>query len=126
MPWAYGQATLDRWTRMASLHQQAVPYIRRMWRRGRRTGVPITQPMWLAAPEAPGAATESQQWLLGDDVLVAPIVREGATSRSVSFPRGCWRRQGSGEARYRGPRRATVRAPLGVLPYFFRCGTRPF
>ncbi len=126
MPWAYGQATLDRWTRMASLHQQAVPYIRRLWRRGRRTGVPVTQPMWLAAPEAPGAATESQQWLLGDDVLVAPIVREGATSRSVSFPRGCWRREGSGGARYRGPRRATVRAPVGVLPYFFRCGTRPF
>jgi alpha-glucosidase (family GH31 glycosyl hydrolase) len=125
-PWSFGPDTLARWKRLAALHRRAVPYIRRLWRSGRRTGMPPTRPLWLAAPEAPGARSESQQWLLGRDVLVAPVVREGARSRSVSFPRGCWRRQGGDGRRFRGPRRAVVRAPLGVLPYFFRCGTRPF
>lgn len=126
MPWSFGADTLARWKRLAALHQRALPYIRRLWRAGRRTGMPPTRPLWLAAPEAPSARTASQQWLLGRDVLVAPVVREGASSRSVSFPRGCWRRQGGDGRRFRGPRRAVVRAPLGALPYFFRCGTRPF
>jgi len=58
-------------------------------------------------------------------VLVAPVVVEGATSRSVYFPRGCWRDATSGR-RFDGPRSAGVDAPLDVLPYFVRCGTEPF
>ena len=124
MPWFYGPATLERWKRMAGLHQRALPYIRRLWREGRRTGIPPTRPMWLAAPEVPRAGRD-QQWLLGPDVLVAPVVVEGATSRRVWFPRGCWRSPANGR-RYRGGGSATVAAPLGELPYFIRCGTRPF
>ncbi len=125
MPWSYGAVTLRRWKRLAALHARATPYIRRLWRAGRRTGLPITRPLWLSAPEAPGAAREAQQWLLGPDVLVAPVVEEGATRRRVSFPGGCWQRQDAA-GRFRGPGRATVRAPLGAPPFFFRCGERPF
>ncbi len=41
------------------------------------------------------------------------------------FPRGCWRHGQTGE-RFEGRRYATVAAPLGRLPWFVRCGTRPF
>lgn len=87
--------------------------------------MPITRPLWLAARAAPGADTESQEWLLGPKVLVAPVIEEGATTRAVSFPRGCWKQGGEG-ARIEGPARATVAAPLGRLPYFVRCGKHPF
>ncbi len=126
MPWSYGAEALARWKRLAALHQSAVPYMRRLWKLGRRTGMPVTRPLWLAAPEAPGASHEGQEWLLGEDVLVAPVVVEGATTREVSFPRGCWRQQGVAGALFQGPATATVQAPLGTLPYFFRCGRRPF
>ncbi|MCV7167589.1 hypothetical protein, partial [Mycobacterium stomatepiae] len=59
------------------------------------------------------------------DVLVAPVVTQGATSRKVYFPPGCWKRQGS-EGSYSGPSEATVAAPLADLPYFSRCGTAGF
>jgi sulfoquinovosidase len=126
MPWSYGAETLATWKALAELHERALPLIRRLWNRGRRSGMPITRPMWLGGPSAPGAGSESQQWLLGPDVLVAPVVTEGATERAVSFPRGCWRQRAPGGGAYRGPGTATVPAPLGRLPYFFRCGTRPF
>ena len=126
MPWSYGPETLARWKRLAALHQRALPYMRDLWREGRRTGMPIARPLWLAAPEAPGAGGEAQEWLLGPDVLVAPVVVEGEDSRSVSFPRGCWEQQTDGAPRFRGPGRAEVDAPLGNLPHFFRCGTDPF
>ena len=125
MPWAYGPEVLARWKTLAALHQRALPLIRRLWRQGRRTGLPPTRPLWLSAPEAPGAHDESQEWLLGRDVLVAPVVTEGARHRAVSFPRGCWAGPAGGR-QFHGPARIRVAAPLGVLPYFFRCGTRPF
>jgi sulfoquinovosidase len=124
-PWSYGRATYARWRRMALLHNRAVPYVQRLWRAGRRTGMPPTRPLWLAYPGDRRAARQEQEWLLGRDVLVAPVVEEDARLRRVYFPRGCWRRAGSGR-RYRGGRSARVTAPLGRLPFFFRCGTRPF
>jgi alpha-D-xyloside xylohydrolase len=125
MPWAYGPEVLARWKELAALHQRALPLIRRLWRSGRRTGMPPTRPLWLSAPEAPGAHDEAQQWLLGPNVLVAPVVREGARFRRVSFPRGCWEGPAGGK-QFRGPARVRIAAPLRVLPYFFRCGKRPF
>jgi alpha-glucosidase (family GH31 glycosyl hydrolase) len=129
MPWFYGAATLARWKAMAALHQRALPLIRSLWRKGRRTGIPPTRPMWLGAPEVPGSAAPgaaaNQQWLLGANVLVAPVVHEGAVTKEVALPRGCWRYAPNGQ-RFRGPAVVTVPAPLGTLPYFTRCGTSPF
>lgn len=125
MPWSYGEPTLGRWKALAALHERALPYVRRLWRQGRRTGMPPTRPLWLAYPGDGRARAQDQQWMLGPDVLVAPVVEEGASGRSVYFPRGCWRRPGSGR-RVCGPRTARVDAPLGRLPYFFRAGSRPF
>lgn len=124
-PWDFDAATYDRWLAMARLHERAVPYLRRLWRAALRTGMPITRPLWLGAPGDRAGAAEDQEWLLGDDVLVAPVVVQGATTRAVRLPPGCWRRSGTG-ARLRGPRTVTVPAPLGALPWFARCGTRPF
>ncbi len=83
--------------------------------------------MWLAMPGDGRAARADQQWMLGPDVVVAPVVTRGATSRQVLLPRGCWMQQEvAGAARVRGPRVVTAAAPLGRLPYFFRCGRTPF
>jgi alpha-glucosidase len=124
-PWSYDAATLRIYKRLSRLHQRARPLILRLWRRADQTGMPITRPLWLAYPHDPRAAKQDQEWLLGRNVLVAPMVAEGATSREVYFPPGCWQRPG-GPDRIRGPGSKTVDAPLQRLPYFFRCGTRPF
>jgi sulfoquinovosidase len=126
MPWFYGPETLATWKSLAELHQRALQLIRRLWRQGRKTGMPVTRPMWLGGASAPRAHTDPQQWLLGASVLVAPVLTEGATIRSVNLPRGCWEYQAPGRPRYVGPATRTVPAPLGQLPYFFRCGKRPF
>ena len=61
----------------------------------------------------------------GPDVLVAPVVDEGASGRSVYFPEGCWRDPETGQQET-GPTSATVPAKLKQLPFFFACGTTPF
>jgi alpha-glucosidase (family GH31 glycosyl hydrolase) len=82
--------------------------------------------MWLAGSSAPGAKSDSQQWMLGRDALVAPILYQGAAEREVSFPEGCWEHQAPGGDTYQRPTKATVPGPLGQLPFFLRCGKKPF
>jgi hypothetical protein len=124
-PWSYDEETVRVYNALSRLHLNARPLILRLWREAVRTGMPVARPLWLAYPGEAEAARQDQQWLLGDDVLAAPVVEQGATGRAVWFPPGCWQHPESGE-RFGGPRTATVAAALDQLPYFFRCGTRPF
>ncbi|MEX2194269.1 MAG: TIM-barrel domain-containing protein [Thermoleophilaceae bacterium] len=123
MPWEFEHG-VERWNALSGLHERAVPYMRELWEQAQTTGMPITRPMWLAAPGEPEARAQDQQWMLGDDVLVAPVVEKGAISRRVWFPEGCWRHGETGEERT-GPGYHDVAAPLGRLPWFERCGTDP-
>ncbi len=124
-PWVWGDDGIALYKRYADLRRRVQPLIADLWREAARTGVPIARPMWLHAPGDAEAAKRDQQWMLGDDVLVAPVVDEGATERAVWFPEGRWVHPETGE-RFTGPGEAKVAAPLDRLPYFFREGERPF
>jgi alpha-glucosidase (family GH31 glycosyl hydrolase) len=124
-PWSYDSQTVRIYRRLSRLHIAALPLTARLWRRAARTGMPIARPLWLAVPGDPVAARQDQEWMLGPDVLVAPVVVPGARARRVYFPRGCWVEPRSGR-RLTGPASVRVAAPLGRLPYFFRCGRRPW
>ena len=123
-PWSFDAETVQVYNGLSKLHLKAVPLILRLWKKAARTGVPPTRPLWLAYPSDPAARSQDQEWLLGPDLLVAPVVGQGASTRSVYFPRGCWRDPVRGR-RYRGPRSAIVQAPVNELPRFFRCGKHP-
>lgn len=124
-PWSYDAQTLRVYKQLSKLHLRAVPLIRSLWRQADRTGIPPTRPLWLTYPGDRAAWSQDQEWLLGPDVLVAPVVNQGTTSRRVYFPKGCWKAANTGRV-YRGARAATVGASLTQLPYFTRCHTRPF
>jgi alpha-glucosidase len=124
-PWSYDQQTVETYNALSLLHERAAPLILALWREAEQTGIPPTRPLWLQFPGDAQAAAQEQEWMLGDDVLVAPVVTKGATSRQVYFPTGCWQDPQTGLT-VRGPRSATVAAPLTVLPFFFACGTHPF
>ena len=123
-PWSYDAETLRIYKRMSDLHRRAEPLIMRLWKRANRTGMPIASPLWLNYPHDGNAAREDQEWMLGRNVLVAPVVEKGAITVTAYFPRGCWRTS-NGDT-FTGPRYAYDRARLGSLPYFIRCGTHPF
>ena len=124
-PYSYDAQTLKAYIVLSRLHQRAAPLIQRLWKQATRTGMPVTRPLWLAYPHDPRAAEQDQEWLLGPDVLVAPVVTSGATSRTVYLPKGCWVREPSGH-RSSGGRYVTAKASLTALPFWFRCGSRPF
>jgi sulfoquinovosidase len=119
-PWRYDAQTVRIYNRLARLHDREIPLILRLWREADRTGIPPTLPLWLVYPRDHRAARQQQEWLLGRNLLVAPVVTQGARGRSVYLPTGCWRSAQSGR-RLHGPVATWIRAPLAVLPYFARC-----
>jgi alpha-glucosidase (family GH31 glycosyl hydrolase) len=82
-----------------------------------RTGEPILRPL---AYNYPGEAYETviDQFMLGADLLVAPVIERGAVQRSVVLPDGRWRADDGTE--YDGPAEIVVDAPLARLPWFER------
>ena len=85
-PWSYDSQTVRIYRRLSRLHIAALPLVARLWRRAARTGMPIARPLWLAVPGDPVAARQDQEWMLGHDVLVAPVVVSGARARRVVLP----------------------------------------
>ena len=111
------QHTIDVYAKYATLHLRLFPYAWTLARAMNQTGRPLVRPFGLAFPEM--NLHPDDEFAFGDNLLVAPIVTEGATSREVAFPTGTWFDWWTGE-RIVGPATKTVSADLDTLPLYVR------
>jgi alpha-D-xyloside xylohydrolase len=122
LPWAISDAAGAEYLAMASLHQQLVPYNAMLMTQAQIFGSAPIRPLPLAYPsDTAGFAHADDEYLLGPDLLVAPVVEAGVTSRSVHLPPGSWVLWWSDRI-LTGPADVTVPAPLGQPPLFARAG----
>lgn len=123
-PWVYGAAVARIVGEYFRLRYRLLPLLYSAAFEAHRSGLPLLRRCDLEWPEFPEAA-DSTQYLLGDDLLVAPILepaRAGADAlRTVWIPPGEWLDLWSGRA-HRGPALVGVRSPLRELPVFARRG----
>jgi hypothetical protein len=103
--------------RMAALHTERGAEILTLARESARTGEPIVRSLEYAYPGR-GYADVQDQFLLGPDILVAPVVERGARKRRLVVPPGRWR--GEDGSLVEGPRAVEVDAPLDRLPWYCR------
>jgi alpha-D-xyloside xylohydrolase len=87
-----------------------------------RTGLPLMRALALDFPRDPRAWAIHDSYQLGAGLLVAPVLGEGATSRTVYLPEGTWVSLATGE-KLDGGREVTVEAPMTEVPLFLRAGT---
>ena len=85
-------------------------------------GLPLVRPLGMYEPDVADYDSITDQYLWGRDVMVAPVMTRGATSRAVRFPSGQWVDLNDPAKVYDGNRTVTVDAPLGTLPHFARAG----
>ena len=107
---------------MVQLHHDLIPYLRRYARIAAERGIPIARPLVLAWPDDPRVRDLWDQYLYGDDLLVAPVWREGAREREVFLPPGAWEDFWDATRVFEGPITLKVSAPLGRIPVFVRAG----
>ena len=122
LPWAYGNEIEAICRRYLELRYRLMPYTYTLAWQAHRSGLPLMRPLVL------NHAADSRTWQLGseylwgDDLLVAPVTREGATRWPVYLPEGRWHDFWTHEA-YEGPGGITVESPLDRLPLFVRAGS---
>lgn len=115
-PWRVLPAEhLETVRRAAALHTEFGAEILATAHASATTGDPVQRPLEWAYP-GHGYADVTDQFLIGDALMVAPVTVKGATTRKVHIPPGRWRAD-DGRA-YEGPDVVTVDAPLSRLPYF--------
>jgi alpha-D-xyloside xylohydrolase len=113
----WDQETLDLYRELTRLHLRLFPYL---WTHVGRVvvdGRAIQRPLGLAHPEL--GVHPADTYLLGDDLLVAPVIEPGAVERELTMPVGRWIDWFDGTA-YDGGAPLVVPAPLGKLPLFLR------
>jgi alpha-glucosidase (family GH31 glycosyl hydrolase) len=86
------------------------------------TGLPVMRAMWLHYPDDATAVARGDQYLWGRNVLVAPVVEKGATSRQVYLPQGGWFDFWTGE-RQEGGKEISRKVDLGTTPLYVRAGS---
>jgi alpha-glucosidase/alpha-D-xyloside xylohydrolase len=103
------------------LRYQLMPYIYSAVKETCETGLPIIRALWLHYPDDPQAVARGDEYLFGRDLLVAPVVEKGATSRILYLPNGTWYDFWTHE-KHEGGREITRNVDLGTIPVYVRAG----
>jgi len=107
--------------RYSNLFTALLPYRKVLVDRAQETGAPILEPLFFESPRDPVAQTVDDEWLLGPDLLAAPVVKQGQTSRDVYLPAGRWRSLYGDGGVVTGPVTLhDVPAPLAAAPAYYR------
>ena len=130
-PWLFGPEHERANRATIRLRYRLMPVLYTAFFQHTRDGSPVVRPVFWQSLDDSAALREDQSFLLGDHLLVAPVVDSGADSRRVHLPAGAWYRLGSDE-RFAGGSTITVSAPrvslgddttgLRGLPVFARAG----
>lgn len=116
-PWHFAPGTEAAVRGFAVLHERLGPYLHQ--HAVNRT-VPLLRPLWYADHDDASLFTVPDAFLLGPDLLAAPVVVAGAAKRDIRLPRGEWRDAWTGEIEMGGRLLCDYPAPCPGIPLFIR------
>ncbi|MFI5764734.1 glycoside hydrolase family 31 protein [Streptomyces sp. NPDC051563] len=120
-PWEFGEETTRAARAVLAERERLRPYFVTLAHLARRTGAPYVRPLWWGAPEDRALRDCEDAFLLGDALLVAPVLECGSDRRAVRLPRGRWYDTATGRA-YEGPGQILLDAPADRIPVLARAG----
>ncbi|MCX5206289.1 alpha-xylosidase [Streptomyces sp. NBC_00237] len=120
VPWEFGDEAVDVAGKFTRLKHRLMPYLYGAAAEAQRDGVPLMRPMLLEFPDDPSSRTLDRQYMLGPDLLVAPVFTEDG---DVEFylPEGIWTHLLTGE-RVVGPGWRREKHGFDSLPLYVRPG----
>lgn len=121
-PWVFGDKVLSIYRKYLHLRYHFIPYLYDCFAAGTRDGLPVMRPLVLNYDDDENVRNLNDEYMVGDQILVAPIVQQGQTARSVYLPAGDWIDLWSG-VQYGGRNNIIVDAPIDKLPVFVKMNT---
>ena len=120
-PWAFGPEYEEYNRRAIERRYEFLPYLYNAFRQAAATGMPVMRALMLEYPNDPATWELSDEFLVGGDLLVAPILEAHASERDVYLPRGVWYDLRN-DREYEGGRTVRVKAGPGEIPLFAQEG----
>ncbi|MFE5812899.1 alpha-xylosidase [Streptomyces sp. NPDC056479] len=118
VPWDYGEEAVEVTREFTLLKHRLAPYLQRAAQQAHTTGVPVMRAMVLEFPDDPTAAVLDRQYMLGEDLLVAPVFTDDGTVEYY-VPEGTWTNILTG-AQVTGPRWVREQHGFHTLPLLAR------
>jgi alpha-glucosidase len=121
-PWRYGDPTLSIVREHMRLRRRLLPYFYSLAHEVSRTGQPIVRPLFWNSLEHEDMWSIDDAFLLGDDLLVAPVLEAGAARRKLDLPGGNWFSLYD-DTQNEGPGPLDIKTDLERIPVFVRGGS---
>jgi alpha-glucosidase len=121
-PWSFGEKYEKIIKRYIELRYQWLPQLYKLFAESNTTGAPIMRPMFYEFPWDETTYEISGQFMIGDNVIIAPILEPGKTHRAAYLPEGRWVNYWT-EEEYNGGQYYLINAELDILPIFLKKGS---
>lgn len=121
-PWAFDQVTEDINRKYIKLRYTLIPYLYDIMREGEINGLPVMRPLMLHYQDDKNTYEINDEFLCGENILVAPVVEQGKKARIVYLPKGDnWVDFWTKEV-FEGGQYIIKQAPLDVCPIYVKQG----
>ncbi len=121
-PWQFGEKTVNIYRKFVELRYRLLPYLYDLFYECERTGLPVMRPLVLHYEQDGNTWNLNDEFLVGENLLVAPVLEQGQTHRMVYLPEGKWYDFFTGKE-YEGGNYYLVDAPLDTCPIFAKAGS---
>jgi alpha-glucosidase len=122
-PWSFGPEVLEIYRNAVNLRYRLMPYLYSAFVKASQTGAPIQRPLIFDYQYDSGAKDTDDQFLLGDQILVAPVTEPKANERGVYLPAGEWFDWHADTSLVSLGERHRVLAPAEQIPVFVKAGS---
>ncbi|WP_141432317.1 glycoside hydrolase family 31 protein [Bacillus sp. 03113] len=120
-PWSFGEDNERIIKKYIDLRYQWMPYLYTLFAEANRTGVPVMRPLMMEFPDDEHTINLYDQFMIGDQAIIAPILKPSTFHRVVYLPKGIWFDYWT-DKKYEGGQHILVKAPLDILPIFIKEG----
>ena len=120
-PWSFGMGVEELMIEAIRLRYRLMPYVYSSFMLSCETGAPVQRPLVYDFQDDKNVWAIEDAYLLGESLLVAPVLQAGQTSRFVYLPRGTWVHWHTGQT-HKGGGYVTVETPMDHIPLFARGG----
>ncbi|GEO67556.1 glycoside hydrolase family 31 protein [Levilactobacillus spicheri] len=121
-PWVFGEPTLSIYRKYLKLRYHLIPYLYDLFHQETQTGLPIMRPLVLNDDTDERVRNLNDEFMVGNDLLVAPVLHPATTKRLVYLPAGDWIDFWNGQE-VAGHQDVIADAPLDKLPLYVRANT---
>lgn len=118
-PYAYDKELEDIYRHYIKIRYELIPYLYTLTYHMNKDGEPIVRPLFYNYPEDKNVLEINDQYMVGENMMVAPVVDQGVKERIVYFPKGIWFDYETGE-KYTGGRSYIISMPLEKTGIFVK------